>query len=151
MIVNKLLILAQTCPLPFLPDNARIANNNTLNTIVKSNSKQYKFSASMLIIYSCLPGYMLTGSDFVICQSNGQWSPLKTKCISFCRFPGYIEYGRTTTTPRDYYLKGEKIIYYCTENGFKLASDNLLECLEGGEWSKRKPKCVSDINIKFLN
>lgn len=128
--------------MPLLPVNARIANNDTLNTIIKSNFKEYKFSIGFLIIYSCNSGYMLTGSDFSICQSNGQWSPMKTECISFCRFPGSIQHGRITTTPKDYYLKGEKIIYYCTENEFKLATDNLLECLEGGEWSKRKPKCV---------
>lgn len=105
-------------------------------------NKHHKFRIGELIIYSCLPGYMLTGSDFLLCEHTGHWSPMRTKCESFCRFPGSIQYGTTTTTPKVYYLIGETIDYLCTDAGYKLASDNLLECLEGGLWSKQIPKCV---------
>lgn len=85
---------------------------------------------------------MLTGSDFIVCQSNGRWSELRTTCQSFCRFPGGIEHGETTTAPREYYLVGEKVVYYCTEPGYKLNADNVLECMEGSVWSKKAPGCV---------
>lgn len=58
------------------------------------------------------------------------------------RFPGSIENGDITTTPKWYYLVGDKIVYYCTTLGYKLNSENVLECQEGSQWSRLPPKCV---------
>ena len=61
---------------------------------------------------------------------------------AFCRFPGRPEHGDTTTVAKDYYLSGEKLVFYCTRPEFKLNSENVLECLEGGQWSRAMPKCL---------
>uniref|UniRef100_A0A914R0Q5 Sushi domain-containing protein n=1 Tax=Panagrolaimus davidi TaxID=227884 RepID=A0A914R0Q5_9BILA len=91
---------------------------------------------------------MLTGSDFSICQRSGRWSRLQAKCQPFCRFPGRPENGNSTTEPREYYLVGEKIVYYCTTFGYKLSGENVLECLGGSQWSRPLPSCKPSKNKK---
>ncbi|KAK0419223.1 hypothetical protein QR680_014025 [Steinernema hermaphroditum] len=107
--------------------------------IVGNSSRTYQ--GGDLVIYACRPGFMLTGSDFLLCQKNGLWSPLRTKCESFCRFPGKTPHADSTTRPRDVYSVGEKIVYYCITPDYKMSAHNTLECLQGGKWSGAVPKC----------
>ncbi|TKR66617.1 hypothetical protein L596_022887 [Steinernema carpocapsae] len=94
-----------------------------------------------LVIYACKQGFMLTGSDFLLCQKNGRWSAMTTKCESFCRFPGKTPHSDSTTKARDVYMVGEKIVFYCITPDYKMSADNTLECLADGKWSGAVPKC----------
>ncbi|KAI1724402.1 sushi repeat (SCR repeat) domain-containing protein [Ditylenchus destructor] len=127
---------AVTCKSPQIPPKGRIAHP------IGSKRFQPAFQIGDLVIFACEESYMLTGRDFVVCQSNGQWTKMLTTCSSFCRFPGGITHGDTTAVAKDYYMLGEKIVYYCSETNYKLSSDNVLECLEGGRWSRPLPSCV---------
>ncbi|KAI1716365.1 sushi repeat (SCR repeat) domain-containing protein [Ditylenchus destructor] len=125
-----------TCKSPQIPPKGRIAHP------IGNKRFQSEFQIGDLVIFACEESYMLTGRDFVVCQSNGQWTKMLTKCSSFCRFPGGITHGDTTAVAKDYYMLAEKIVYYCSEANYKLSSDNVLECLEGGRWSRPLPSCV---------
>uniref|UniRef100_A0A915E216 Sushi domain-containing protein n=1 Tax=Ditylenchus dipsaci TaxID=166011 RepID=A0A915E216_9BILA len=114
---------AITCPTPPIPPKAKMVN------AIAKVSHEREYQVGELSIYACEPDYMLTGSDFVLCQKNGRWSKLLTKCESFCRFPGGISHGDTTTTPKDYYLVGEKIVYYCAP------AAHSMQCNYFAKWS----------------
>ncbi|KAH7719835.1 Protein T07H6.4 [Aphelenchoides avenae] len=127
---------ATTCPMPLpLPTNGYVIDQGLVNATAE-------YREGDLVIFGCLPGYMLTGSDFVSCQRDGRWSRLRTKCEPFCRFPGKPEHGDTTTAPKDYYSPGQRVVYYCTEHSYKLNSENVLECMTGGKWSRPIPQCI---------
>uniref|UniRef100_A0A7E4V0W2 Sushi domain-containing protein n=1 Tax=Panagrellus redivivus TaxID=6233 RepID=A0A7E4V0W2_PANRE len=109
---------------------------------VLADSRPQKYRDGDVVVFGCERGFMLTGSDFVICQPNGKWSRLQARCQAFCRFPGRPRHGNATTDAREYYLAGERIVYYCTSPGHRLSGENVLECQEGGHWSRKLPKCV---------
>lgn len=118
-------------------------------TTMEKNRTEMEFPVGHLLLLGCPhSNYMLTGSDFLLCQSNGQWSSLLTHCEPVCRFPGPIAHGRTTQMPREYYLVGERLVYYCDQAGYKLGADNVLECQEAGQWSRPVPFCVNVAGVK---
>ncbi|KAK6039905.1 sushi domain protein, partial [Cooperia oncophora] len=86
-----------------------------------------------VLLFGCLPNHMLTGGDFVVCQANG---------AAFCRHPGVPVHGASTSPPKDYYLVGEKIVFYCPSHEYKLNAENVLTCIGAGKWSRRVPQCV---------
>uniref|UniRef100_A0AC35U964 Complement factor H-like n=1 Tax=Rhabditophanes sp. KR3021 TaxID=114890 RepID=A0AC35U964_9BILA len=103
-----------------------------------------RYHPGHLLIFSCNPNYMLTGNDFILCQRNGQWTNLQSKCEPFCRFPGIQPNTKTTSPPREYYKASARIVYVCQNStNFKLSSHNVLECLQNGQWSRKIPQCIN--------
>ncbi|CAI5454492.1 unnamed protein product [Caenorhabditis angaria] len=100
------------------------------------------YSKGDIVLLGCQTNYMLTGGDFAICQASGEWSEMKTRCDGYCRHPGRPDHGATTTTAKDYYSIGEKIVFYCPSPNYKLSSDNVLICISPGQWSKKLPLCL---------
>ncbi|VDK57641.1 unnamed protein product [Anisakis simplex] len=105
------------------------------------------YNVQEVVVFECKHGYMLTGHDYTVCQSNGNWSTLNTQCVPYCRFPGKPEHGDSTSPARPYYLAGEKVVYYCTSVEYRLNAENVLECLPSGQWSRNVPLCLP-INTK---
>lgn len=100
------------------------------------------YHSGAVVIYGCQSGYLLSGIDFIVCQKSGEWSPVRTECKAYCKYPGDILNGRSTQNPREYYLTGEKLVYVCTRPNFRLQDENVLECLSNGQWSRTLPRCV---------
>ncbi|KAK6753871.1 hypothetical protein RB195_013079 [Necator americanus] len=113
------------------------------NAVVLSPPKTHYHRGDVLL-FGCLPNHILTGGDFVVCQSNGQWTEIITKCDAFCRHPGVPVHGASTSPPKDYYLVGEKIVFYCPSHEYKLNSENVLTCIGAGKWSRKIPLCLLD-------
>uniref|UniRef100_A0A183CIA2 Sushi domain-containing protein n=1 Tax=Globodera pallida TaxID=36090 RepID=A0A183CIA2_GLOPA len=82
------------------------------------------------------------GADHLLCQPNGEWSQMLARCEPICKFPGTILHGRTTQSPREHYSLGERLVFFCSDNGYKLDAENVLECVQSGLWSRQKPRCV---------
>ncbi|MCP9263096.1 Sushi SCR CCP domain containing protein [Dirofilaria immitis] len=101
-----------------------------------------EYNVREVVIFECRRGYMLTGIDYSVCQANGNWTSVDVKCIPVCRFPGKPEQGESTSPAKAYYLVGEKVVYYCTSTDYRLDSENVLECISSGKWSRKVPKCV---------
>lgn len=59
-----------SCKPPEAPENGQILDPKLFNS----------YKDGDLVIFGCHSGFMLTGSDFVVCQKNGKWSKLRTKC-----------------------------------------------------------------------
>uniref|UniRef100_A0A7I4YU53 Sushi, von Willebrand factor type A, EGF and pentraxin domain-containing protein 1 n=1 Tax=Haemonchus contortus TaxID=6289 RepID=A0A7I4YU53_HAECO len=114
-----------------------------LNAVLLSPPRTHYHRGDVLL-FGCLPNHMLTGGDFVVCQANGKWTDFITKCDAFCRHPGVPAHGASTSPPKDYYLVGEKIVFYCPSHEYKLNAENVLTCVGAGKWSRRVPLCVLD-------
>lgn len=102
-----------------------------------------EYNVREVLVFECRHGYMLTGIDYSVCQANGNWTSVDVKCIPVCRFPGKPEQGDSTSPAKPYYLIGEKVVFYCTSTEYRLASENVLECISSGKWNRKVPKCVS--------
>lgn len=80
------------CP-PLLPP----ANGHFIGEPKEINTK------GDIVLLGCLPNYMLTGGDFSVCQADGEWSEIKTKCLfvlvdwemetGFCHFQATATVG----------------------------------------------------------
>ncbi|VDN02323.1 unnamed protein product [Thelazia callipaeda] len=101
-----------------------------------------EYSVREVVVFECKRGYMLTGSDYSVCQANGSWTHVNVKCVAICRYPGKPEQGDSTSLAKAYYLVGEKVVYYCTSTEYRLDSENVLECISSEKWSRKVPECV---------
>ncbi|PAV80690.1 hypothetical protein WR25_03301 [Diploscapter pachys] len=104
-----------------------------------------------IVLFGCSPNHLLTGGDFAICQANGKWSDVVTKCDAYCRHPGRPANGDATSPAKDYYLVGEKIVFYCPSPEYKLNSENVLTCVGPGKWSRKLPLCLPSSTGKTLS
>ncbi|KJH53411.1 sushi domain protein [Dictyocaulus viviparus] len=113
------------------------------NVFTLSPMKDHYYRGDVILL-GCFPNHILTGGDFVVCQTNGEWTDFITKCEPFCRHPGLPLHGASTSSPKDYYLVGQKIVFYCPLHEYKLNSDNVLTCIGPGQWSRKLPLCLLD-------
>ncbi|CAJ0583724.1 unnamed protein product, partial [Mesorhabditis spiculigera] len=97
-----------------------------------------------IVMLGCVDFHLLTGTDFVMCQANGRWTSAGATCSPYCKYPGTPEFGQSTSPAKDYYLVGDKLVYYCPGNGYRLSADNVLICVGAGRWSRTVPRCVPD-------
>ena len=92
---------------------------------------------------------MLIGQrDYVQCGDDGRWSPpVPPTCQQYCRYPGRPAHGDSTTMAKDYYLAGERVVYWCHSRNYRLVGDNVLECTaDDGKWSpEHLPTCSATL------
>ncbi|KAL3104295.1 hypothetical protein niasHS_000004 [Heterodera schachtii] len=133
-----------SCPAP--PPPPPLAHFSHVPSLSIANfsddSPPRHFPVGHLLLFRCPPEHLLTGADHLLCQPNGQWGPTVARCEPICKFPGPIGHGRTTQPPREHYSLGERLVYFCSEKGFKLDAENVLECVKAGQWSRAKPNCA---------
>ncbi|KAG8570229.1 hypothetical protein GDO81_011162, partial [Engystomops pustulosus] len=96
------------------------------------------FSSS--VIYSCVDGYILSGSSVRQCTANGTWSAALPNCtIISCGDPGVpangIRYGED-------YIVGQNVTYIC-QPGYTMdpKSSFTRTCTSNGTWSGVIPVC----------
>ncbi|XP_049280450.1 sushi, von Willebrand factor type A, EGF and pentraxin domain-containing protein 1-like [Anopheles funestus] len=104
--------------------------------------------------FGCDEGFLIAGSDILYCTARGTWSGTVPECISIVKCPPLVLEENDGRAP----------IIYATERGaitrslpsydvgvlaevrclpqFALTDDNLLTCLETGQWDIPLPECV---------
>ncbi len=86
----------------------------------------------------CMTGFVLVGSQFCFCETDGKWVETDATCEPIsCGTPPHIV--NTIVHSREYVF-GEYVFYKC-QTGYELSGNNLLQCNEMGEWVGKTPKC----------
>ncbi|CAF4291582.1 unnamed protein product [Rotaria socialis] len=109
------------------------------------------FHAGYSIKYTCLTGYVGTGTTISECTFLGQWTFSTLKCTPIdCDSPGILRNG---------FLSGERfdypniIAFFCNDGYELIGKDTTRACQENGLWSGSMPVCqnchVNNENIQF--
>lgn len=93
----------------------------------------------------CDPGFVLNGSDVIVCQHDSLWAPGLPTCVKTafpdCPQPLLIPNGNHTGGDRAWFIPGTSILYSCNQ-GYLLNGATLLMCTEAGTWNQPFPSCI---------
>ncbi|GFQ98557.1 CUB and sushi domain-containing protein 3 [Trichonephila clavata] len=92
---------------------------------------------------TCQPGYTLTGTGTLICQTNGQWSgSIPTCSVRSCPAlqPPASGGNSGSCSPG---VVGQSCAFYCN-SGFRLVGQANLVCGSNGQWSGNPPQCAAE-------
>ncbi|XP_040039010.2 sushi, von Willebrand factor type A, EGF and pentraxin domain-containing protein 1 isoform X1 [Gasterosteus aculeatus] len=89
--------------------------------------------------YECSPGFVLKGSDTIVCRADGKWSGQKPFCEPVSCGPPEV--------PSDITVKGEEYSYnneieLSCQPGFLLQGESVSVCQADSTWSHGSPACV---------
>ncbi|MEE6459030.1 hypothetical protein FKM82_000515 [Ascaphus truei] len=105
-----------------------------LNGIVDVQGLTYLSTA----LYTCKPGFELMGNSTLICGEDGYWLSEKPMCKPIeCSTAKEIPNGKFSYQSLHF---GQTITYVCNR-GFRLEGQNVLTCLQTGEWNTDTPFC----------
>ncbi|XP_076439986.1 sushi, von Willebrand factor type A, EGF and pentraxin domain-containing protein 1-like isoform X2 [Babylonia areolata] len=91
------------------------------------------------LIYSCLPGYELSGPPQRRCLETGQWEGIAPACTAIlCAAPLPVSNGIVSG---DEFQFGSTVTYSCNP-GFTLQGDAVRTCMAYRAWSGAEPLCV---------
>uniref|UniRef100_A0A0N5BUC2 Cubilin n=1 Tax=Strongyloides papillosus TaxID=174720 RepID=A0A0N5BUC2_STREA len=119
--------IANNCPtLPYFYNGKRVLK------------KGLGYDEGTLYKYECDDGYEKIGSEYLVCQSNGEWSFQQPYCKKLiCNDLPLVEHGSFDITTLQY---GDKGILRC-ENGFVPLDGNEIVCTSNLTISGN-PKCI---------
>jgi len=102
----------------------------------------YTFIANGVATYSCLTGYLMSGSNTRACQADGTWSGTAPTCaIITC--PAFVSLA--TTNPLVVSAAGTNIgdvTTYSCAFGFEMHGTSTITCQNDGTWSGSVPTCT---------
>uniref|UniRef100_A0AAY4CTK9 CUB and Sushi multiple domains 3a n=1 Tax=Denticeps clupeoides TaxID=299321 RepID=A0AAY4CTK9_9TELE len=119
---------AVQCGNPGTPSNGRV---------FRLDGTTYSHS----VIYSCMEGYLLSGSTTRECLANGSctWSGFMPSCRAVtCTAPPAISNGILEGTDFEW---GTSVSYSCTA-GYELSFPAYLTCAGNGTWLGEVPQCL---------
>eukprot|EP00058_Branchiostoma_floridae_P008085 XP_002593573.1 hypothetical protein BRAFLDRAFT_125152 [Branchiostoma floridae] len=117
--------IIQNCGDPGRPSNG---NYNTTG-----------FTYSSTVLFSCNPGYMLSGTPSKYCTARGEWKPDGSPVCNVvnCGDPGVPASGVVTGSD---YTYGHFVTYTCN-TGHNLIGQANRTCQANGQWSNSLPAC----------
>uniref|UniRef100_A0AAZ3NYA2 CUB and Sushi multiple domains 3a n=1 Tax=Oncorhynchus tshawytscha TaxID=74940 RepID=A0AAZ3NYA2_ONCTS len=115
-----------TCGDPGTPSNGRVS---------RLDGTTYSHS----VTYSCMDGYLLTGSTTRQCLANATWSGTAPNCTTVtCAAPSAISNGVLEGTDFEW---GTSVSYSCSP-GYELSFPAILTCVGNGTWNGMVPQCL---------
>ncbi|XP_032884022.1 P-selectin-like [Amblyraja radiata] len=108
------------------------------------------FSYSSTCEFSCADGFLLNGSDWLRCQSTGQWSAQNPICKAIkCQDLINLEQvSMDCSNPIEEFSYNSTCYFSCID-GFMLNGSNRLQCQANGQWTAQIPNCEA-INCRML-
>lgn len=121
-----------------------IADNPLLTLIEHNNTYGGK------VVFTCMWGYKLSGSQSIKCEGNGRWNGTIPTCLEItCPIPETPRSGRIIEQTRysnkkryraQIYKVGALVRFACLP-GHQLIGEASIICTENGTWSHRPPVC----------
>ncbi|KAI5627605.1 P-selectin [Silurus asotus] len=102
-----------------------------------------KYAYSSICRFKCDVGFLLTGSNYTLCNSQGKWTHSLPVCQAVKCGPLSIQstdVRRNCTHPLSTNSYNSTCVFYCDE-GFKLIGSNKTQCDNRGEWTPKNPTC----------
>ncbi|XP_013358756.1 PREDICTED: complement receptor type 1 [Chinchilla lanigera] len=105
----------------------------------------------MKFFYTCDPGYLVEGSDFIFCTDRRTWSRLDHFCTKVkCNLPSAFMNGILEEFKmRQEYHYGDTIILQC-EDGYTLHGPPRSQCQAGGRWAPPLASCTPRSHNVFI-
>ncbi|XP_059840538.1 E-selectin-like isoform X6 [Hypanus sabinus] len=100
------------------------------------------FSYSSTCSFDCTEGFVLQGSEVLVCEANGQWTAPVPNCKAVtCQTITQPERGMVNCTqPIGRFSYSSTCSFDCTE-GFVLQGSEMLVCEANGQWTAPVPNC----------
>ena len=97
------------------------------------------FTYGAQLVYNCIDGYSLVGSQVITCQSNGYWSDTLPSCVLYidCTDPGIPDNGVRTSSDFSF---NSSVNFTCYP-GYQLTGSDVITCSTDGKWSNDIPSC----------
>ncbi|KXJ84393.1 hypothetical protein RP20_CCG009862 [Aedes albopictus] len=125
----------------------------SLSSILNGRVIMSKSSYRGIARFVCDTGFYLSGADMARCTIHGNWSEPLPECISMVKCPAltasdgsYIIYATESGVLNqlyENYAVGTLAEVQCSE-GYSLNGENLLTCLDTGNWDMIAPECIAD-------
>ncbi|CAM2107288.1 unnamed protein product [Caretta caretta] len=115
---------------------------------VVENGKQIypvktEYTYANRIVFQCDPGYILRGSEGIVCRSDGMWHPPVPFCDKTCGRPPPIMNGLHNGGMKEYFPYESQVTYSCGD-GLSLIGESSIYCTSDGVnmmWSGPAPQC----------
>ncbi|XP_043356657.1 sushi, von Willebrand factor type A, EGF and pentraxin domain-containing protein 1-like [Dermochelys coriacea] len=115
---------------------------------VVENGKQIypvktEYTYANRIVFQCDPGYILRGSEGIVCRSDGMWHPPVPFCDKTCGRPPPIMNGLHDGGMKEYFPYESQVTYSCGD-GLSLIGESSIYCTSDGVnmmWSGPAPQC----------
>ncbi|XP_059840536.1 P-selectin-like isoform X4 [Hypanus sabinus] len=100
------------------------------------------FSYNSTCSFDCTEGFVLQGSEMLVCEANGQWTAPVPNCKAVtCQTITQPERGMVNCTqPIGRFSYSSTCSFDCTE-GFVLQGSEMLVCEANGQWTAPVPNC----------
>ncbi|XP_043916972.1 sushi, von Willebrand factor type A, EGF and pentraxin domain-containing protein 1 isoform X2 [Protopterus annectens] len=96
-------------------------------------------STEDIVIYSCMPGYVMHGDAKLTCTDQGEWSKPYPVCeLASCGLPPLIQ---NSVALGNFYTYGSTILYRCLDNYIMNSDTDTITCQEDGRWSNINMSC----------
>ena len=96
------------------------------------------FSYSSIVSFTCDNGYVLNGSERLLCEGSGNWNGSVPVCAPVnCSDPGKPNNGEKIGESFSF---GSEVKFICNE-GYELSENRSIFCLANASWNDSIPDC----------
>uniref|UniRef100_A0A2K6GAV9 Complement C3d receptor 2 n=1 Tax=Propithecus coquereli TaxID=379532 RepID=A0A2K6GAV9_PROCO len=106
--------------------------------MLTAQKDQYTYNDT--VVFACLSGFTLKGSEQIRCNARGTWEPSAPVCEKECQAPPEILNGKKEDRHMVHFDPGTSIKYSC-DIGYVLVGEESIHCTPDGVWTPTAPKC----------
>ncbi|XP_019285453.2 complement component receptor 1-like protein [Panthera pardus] len=110
----------------------------------------FPYLPGMTVSYTCDPGYLLVGRNFIFCTYLGTWSHFEHYCREAkCRLPAHMNGIRKDVEMKKVYYHGDNVTFEC-EEGYTLKGSPQSQCQTDNTWDPPLAICASSTHDALI-